>query len=330
MSEIPYVNRLGDELERAAERATRQPARSQRRRRLGLFALAGALLVSGSALATGLLSGDVDIQAAAQVACYDGADPDFSGSVAVVPPAAGEALASPVELCRRALASDRWDRPLVACGKEGSVAVIPGRNGADCRAAGFAPLDPAYARARARLAKLERHILAIEASSDCIPRGELVHRVQRLLDRKGWSGWTAETHRLGEGPCGTVSGLGGDGRRYIAHGLDAIGRRVLVGRSAGRRITELLYSADRSVLAPLFTESGAKCFTLEGFRERVRQVFAGKGLSATVTRIEMARGTSLDDEDGRWTRYKQGCVVLAGGAPGPDADSAVVEVFLRP
>jgi hypothetical protein len=326
MSEIPYVNRLGDEL----ERAIRRPARSPRRRRLGLFALAGALLVSGSALAAGLLSGDVDIQAASQVACYDGADPDFSGSVAVVPPEAGTATASPVELCRRALDPAHRAMPLVACGKEGAVSVIPGRRPSDCTAAGFAPLDPAYARARARLARLERRILAIETSADCIARDELVRRIQRLLDRTGWRGWTAATHRLGGGPCGTVSAIGGDGRRYISHGLDAIGRRVLVARAASRRVTDLLYSAERSLLGPLFAESGAKCFTFDGFRERVQEVFAGKGLSASVRRTSMPRNTGLDDEDGRWTRYKQGCAVLAAGAPGGDADSVVIDVFLRP
>jgi hypothetical protein len=323
MSEIPYVNRLGDEL----ERAIRRPARSPRRRRLGLFALAGALLVSGTALAAGLLSGDVEKQAAAQVECYDGADPDFSGSVAVVPPEAGSATASPVELCRRAL--DRA-MPLVACSREGNVAVIPGRRPSDCAAAGFAPLDPAYARARRRVARLERRILAIETSSDCIPRDELVRRIQRLLDRTGWTGWTAETYRLGNGPCGTVSGLGGDGRRYISHGLDAVGHRVMIARAAPRRVTDLLYSAERSLLAPLFAESGAKCFTFEGFRERVQEVFAAKGLSASVKRTSMPRGTSLGDEDGRWTRYKQGCAVLAGGEPGDDAESVVIDVFLSP
>jgi hypothetical protein len=326
MSEIPYVNRLGDEL----ERAIRRPARSPRRRRLGLLALAGALLVSGSALAAGLLSGDVEMQAAAQIACYDGADPDFSGSVAVVPPEAGSATASPVELCRRALDPAHRGMSLVACGKEGSVSVIPGRRPSDCAAAGFAPLDPAYARARARLARLERRILAIETSSDCIARDELVRRIQRLLDRTGWTGWTAETYRLGDGPCGTVSGLGGDGRRYISHGLDAIGHRVLVARAAPRRVTDLLYSAERSLLAPLFAESGAECFTFGDFRERVQEVFAAKGLSASVRRTTMPRGTSLGDEDGRWTRYKQGCAVLAGGEPGDDPDSVTIEVFFNP
>jgi hypothetical protein len=242
MSEIPFVNQLGDELERAAERAQRRPARPARQRRLGLFAVAGALLVSGTALGAGLLSGDVEKQATAAIACYDGADPDFSGSVAVVPHEAGAAVPDPVALCRRELAlAGQPERALVACGDEGSVAVIPGRSRAACTDAGFGPLDPAYGSARKRAAKLERRILAIETSADCIAPDELVRRVERLLDRSGWTGWTAEVNPgLGAGPCGSVSGIGGDGRRYIAGSLDADGRRVFVGRGASRRITDLL------------------------------------------------------------------------------------------
>jgi hypothetical protein len=49
-----------------------------------------------------------------------------------------------------------------------------------------------------------------------------------------------------------------------------------------------------------------------------------------VTRTNLPRGTALDDEDGRWTRYKQGCAVLAGGQPGPKLYSVEIEVFLKP
>jgi hypothetical protein len=329
MSDIPFVNLLGDELERAAERALDRPVRSRRRRRLGLLAVAGALLASGSALAAGLLTGDAEQQASAAIACYDGADPDFSGSVAVVPPEAGSADVSPVELCRRALGPLHRETALVACGTSDGVVVIPGRDPSDCRAAGLAPLAADFGPARTRVARLERRILAIEASADCIPRDELVRRVQRLLDRSGWTGWTARPHRLGMGPCGSVSGLGGDGRRYITHGLDAAGRRVLVGRAGHRRITDLLYSADRSLLLPLFSETGARCFTIEGLGERARQLFGAQRVRVAVRSAAIPRATALDDSDGRWTRYQAGCAVLGGGEPGDDGDSVTIEVLVQ-
>ena len=77
MSQIPFVNQLGDELERAAERAQPGASAAGRRRRLGLLAVGAALLVSGSAIAGGLFSGEAEHQATASVACYDGADGEF-------------------------------------------------------------------------------------------------------------------------------------------------------------------------------------------------------------------------------------------------------------
>jgi hypothetical protein len=333
MSQIPFVKLLGDELERAAERVRPQPKRPWRRRRLGLLAVGGAVLVSGTALATGLLSGDVERQAIEQIACYDGADPDFSGSVAVMAPEAGTANASPVELCRRELSLNGQPAPpLVACAKEAAVAVIPGRDPAACAAAGFAPLDRGYVPARARAAQLERRILAVETSADCIPPRDMARRVQTLLDRSGWAGWTARVRPgrgAGGGPCGSVSAIGGDGRRYISGLLDADARRVSVVRGAARRVTDLLHSADRSLLVPLFEESGARCFSYAGLVDRIEQVFAAEGIDASVYGTPHPRSSALDDEDGRWTRYQAGCAVLAGGAPGATPDSAVIQVFQK-
>jgi hypothetical protein len=52
-------------------------------------------------------------------------------------------------------------------------------------------------------------------------------------------------------------------------------------------------------------------------------------LAVRVTRSSMPRGTALDDEDGRWSRYQAGCAVLAGGAPADDPDAVVLELFVR-
>jgi hypothetical protein len=323
MSQIPYVNRLGDELERAAERALPRPRRS--RRRLGLLALVGAVLVAGTALASGVLSGDVETQATAPIACYDGAGGNFSRSVAVVPQQTGSADASPVDICRRELALAHGPSgPLVACGSKAGVAVIPGRNSSDCAAAGFGTLDPRFGRARVRAAAMESRILALEASADCIEPRALAHRLRRLLDRSGWDA----TVRLrgGVGDCGTVSQIAGDGRRYISWDLHDGKRRLSVWRVAPRRVTDLLYSADRSLLVPLFRESGATCLSLAELRDRIHARFGARGLDARVRRIPLLG--ALDDDDGRWTRYLQGCAILAGAEP-DGADAVVVDVFLK-
>ncbi len=329
MSTIPVVNQLGDELERAARRSSAR-LRSRRRRRLGMLAVAGALVASGTALATGLISGGVEQQATASIACYDGADPDFSGSVAVVPREAGSAGPSPVQLCRRELAvGGRAVTPLVACAHEAGVAVIPGRRASDCRHAGFTPLDPAYEPARRRAARLERAVLGVEASADCIAPGQLARRVRALLERSGWRGWTVTVDPArGDGPCGSISYFGGDGRRYIE--FDQAERRLEVSRAGSRRVTNLLYSERNSLLLRLFRESGGACFTPDGLRRRIQDVFGAHGLTASVRSHPHPRGSALDDDDGRWTRYQSGCAVLAGGAPGPGRNDVSIEVFVKP
>ena len=49
-----------------------------------------------------------------------------------------------------------------------------------------------------------------------------------------------------------------------------------------------------------------------------------------MRRTTVPRGTTLDDDDGRWTRYKAGCAVLAGGEPRVERDSVAIVIFQRP
>ena len=75
MSEIPFVNRLGDAIDAAvgAPQAARQRAGRRRRRRLGGLALAVlALGLSGATLAR--LASDPEQLAIAPVACYEAGD----------------------------------------------------------------------------------------------------------------------------------------------------------------------------------------------------------------------------------------------------------------
>jgi hypothetical protein len=158
----------------------------------------------------------------------------------------------------------------------------------------------------------------------------MARRVQRLLARSGWAGWTARVRPgPGEERCGTVSVIGGDGRRYISGLLDAERRRVSVVPGEPRRITDLLHSADRSLLAPLFAESGASCFSFDALARRIKDTFGAERVDATAYRTTVPRGTALDDEDGRWTRYQAGCAIAAAGEPGATPDSVAVQVFQR-
>jgi hypothetical protein len=332
MSEIPFVELLGDELESAARRAATAPA-PRRRRRFVVFGLAGALVLSGTAAATGVFSGADEQRAALPVSCYAQADSKVGPVIVDSAPETTEIGAlSAVAVCRRDLA--RAGKPvarLVACAGPANVAVVPGRAAADCTAAGFAGLSAGYARARGRTEQLEHEILRIEASADCIAPAEIARQLQALLDRLGWSGWTTQLHGPADRPCGTVSSLGGGGQRSFGGSLDAAGRHVLISRTASRRLTDLLFSRS-GMMAPLFDASGARCFTVEALRAHVDRVFGAKGVHAALRARSFAfpRGSTLSDVDGRMTRYRQGCAIVSDAEPGSDDRSVVIDAWIKP
>jgi hypothetical protein len=217
MSQIPFVQKLGDTLERAAAARTGAGRRRFRQRLLG-GALAFGLIAVGAAAATGVFSNHEQL-ATTSIYCYDG--PSLSSGATGL--SAGDR--SPVETCRDVLHASG---PLTACAASDHVAVLPGGPGV-CRRAGLALLPDAYGSFRTRVRALEREIEAIEASATCLPPSELAGRVQALLDRSGWSGWRTEVRSdVSDGPCGSVTTPGGDGSRTLDASLNADRRVVYV------------------------------------------------------------------------------------------------------
>jgi RNA polymerase sigma-70 factor, ECF subfamily len=151
VSEIPFVNRLGDAIQ-AAITNPRVAARHRfgPRRRLGLLAVA-ALLLGGGAAAARIL-GTPEELATSSIACQ------LEGSSTGIVWAGDR---SPLEVCAQEYrAAGKPVPPLVACVDGRSVVVLPGRGPEACGRRGLAPLPPEYAPARAKVAKLERDILA--------------------------------------------------------------------------------------------------------------------------------------------------------------------------
>jgi hypothetical protein len=216
MSEIKFVNALGDAIERAAA-ANIAARRGRIRRRIAIGGLGFAIAATGVAAASGVLTGTPEELATTSVACYERAD--LSSNVTVISVADG----TPVETCRRVLGTDA---PLVACAAGPQLVVVPGRS---CEAPGLQPVPAEYSAARAKVVAFHRAVADIERSADCIDLDELARRVQRLLDESGWEGWRTTVRRdLGPEPCGTVTTMGGDGRRSIEGSLDPREKRVLI------------------------------------------------------------------------------------------------------
>ena len=233
MSEIPFVNLLGDAIDEAivAPRPAARPTRRRTGRRYIQVALAALLVAGGTAAVAEVLS-DPDELATAGVACYEGAYP--SGGAAVD----WAGTRSPVEVCARALGID--GRDLVACDTGGSVAVLRRSGPRTCASAGLGRLPIGLQRRPREGCRLERGLLALQTSADCIPPEELARRAQALLGRLGWSGWRTNLRRdVQDGPCGAILQMGGTPRLTLAGALDYPGRELMVTEGLPRSLSTL-------------------------------------------------------------------------------------------
>jgi hypothetical protein len=285
---IPFVQALGDELERAIA------ARRRRlRRRIGLGAVSFAILATGVAAASGVLTGTPEELATTSVGCYEG------GGVSVVSVGDG----TPVEACRERVG---MGGPLVACADGPQVVVVSGRS---CDARGLRPIPAGYEAARAKVVAFQRAVSALEASA-CIPPDEFADRVQRLLDDGGWTGWRTKVRSdLASGPCGTVTAMGGDGRRTIDGMLDSREKVVIVIPEPPRALTDLLYARD-GIAAPTMDATGERCYTVEGAQELARRKLAQAKLPLAFTVGSKPPDTEITGPRGE--RLDDGCAIIVG------------------
>ncbi len=314
MSEIPFVKQLGDAIETAA--ASAPPRRRRSRRRLALYAAAGSLVLGGGAAAAASILFSSEEQATADIECYQGDSVERS---VYQDPAVGR---DPVEVCRETLGyGGRPVPPLVACAGDDTVAVIPGRSAEDCKRAGLAPLGAEYERYRAKVARLQRDVLALETSVDCLPPRAYAARLQRLLDRTGWVGWTAQLRDgRADGPCGTVTGRGGGIDRTVAGAFDGKAKVIHVRSDVSHTLDKLLVST----ALRLFRRTGERCFTTAELTSAVRRAIAPAGAKLRVVVSALPDGGTIVAPRG--TRYEEGCSVLGSVGPEPGEDGLVLRI----
>ena len=294
-----------------------------RRRRMAVLAAAGALLLIGGSAAASLLF-STEEQATADIECYKPAAAG-GGSVAQEP-AVGQ---DPVAFCRRVLGmSGRAVPPLVACAGDGTVAVIPGDTPAACGRAGFDPLGAGYDRYRAKVAQLQSALLELEARVDCLPPTQFAARVQQLLDRTGWAGWTARLRRPDDGfPCGAVTVRGGGIDRTLAGALKGDERVVLVRSSWSHSVDDLLYGT-RGVFLPLSRRSGTRCYTTAELTALVDHAVSPAGLRTRV--VVRHPGANTEIEGPRGSRYEEGCSVITMLQPAKRAGTVRLTISRKP
>jgi hypothetical protein len=303
---IPFVQALGDELERAI--AAR---RGRIRRRIAIGGLGFAIAATGVAAASEIF-GSPEQLATTSVGCYDRAD--MTAGVSVVSVIDG----TPVDECRRVM---RTSRPLVACADSAHVVVLPDTT---CAKAGLRPLPAEYSAARAKVVALRRAIAALEGSADCIDPEELAEHVQQLLDESGWTGWRTKVRSdLASGPCGTVTTMGGDGRRYLEGSLDPREKLVLIIPEPPRELMDLLYAPD-GIAGPTMDATGERCYTVERAQDLSRRRLAEAGRPVTFS--IGSRPPETDIEGPRGDRLDEGCAIIVGIAT-TEGGGILVEIW---
>jgi hypothetical protein len=306
MSEIPFVNQLGD----ALDAAIAQPRRAARlrfsRRRYLTVALAALAVAGGGAAIAGMLDDPVEIGFGA-VGCFDSTEPD--GNVAVI----SDPTKSPVELCAAAVPNAGVEAgDLIACSWQGHgiVVVLRGHRGG-CTARGLTPVPASYALGRRRAVALQAVAVAFERDAGCLAPHEFARRLSARLRRGGWKRWRAVAAG-GDGPCGRVSVLSGSSMvGSIGPAVDGGNRTIEVKGRAPLRL-ELALSQPGSPGVRLFDASGAGCFTVPGLERHVRAALAPLKMPIRfrVTSLQSFVGVT----GSRGDRYAEGCAIFEGAA----------------
>jgi hypothetical protein len=305
MSQIPFVNQLGDALDAAI--ASPAPARRLGRRRYITVALAALAVVGGGAAIADIFHDPVEIGFGA-VGCFEGTKPE--GNVAVI----SDPTKSPVKLCAAAMPETYGAltaRDLIACTwpGHGVVVVVRGDDGS-CAARGLAPVPATYAFGRRRAARLQATVQRFERAHDCLAPAEFSRRLTSELRAAGWRSWRAAASGGGAGPCGRVSVMSGSALLgSIGPAVDAARRTVEVRRAFPLGLERLVYDAG-SPGAALFESSWARCFTVEGLKRHVRERLSAAGVPFVFTVSSLAPNVGIQAPGGE--RYDDGCAVYSG------------------
>ena len=300
MSEIPFVNKLGDAIDAAT--ATPRPVRRRLpRRRFGVLALA-VLLLGATGVTVARIASDGEMLAIGSVGCYENAD--LSGDIAVL----NTDGRSPVAVC-----TDAWSAangpvpPMLAC-VHGGVAVIPARGIKSCADAGLEELPRGYKPAQRKVARLARDVAKLEAAADCIPPRVLASSAQALLARTGWKGWRTVL-RPGGGPCGHILMRGGSPDLTVTSALFPDAAQLTVRGGPPRSLDRQLFG-ERSLAVALMDVSGERCHTLPELRAQARRVLAPTRRPLTFEVGRMPAGQGM--EQPRGGLYAQGCAIAVG------------------
>jgi len=306
MSEIPFVNQLGDAIDRAvaAESARRPLRRPWWRRPQVLIAVAVVAVGCGAVAARTVLNSST--LAMHPVECLSGTT--FKSQIAF-PENNGS---SPVQICASALGVPA--PRLIACagGRYTYVSVFYASGTGQCRRLGLRPLPASYTAAQAKVQELARALTSLQTSRYCVPPATFAATARDTLDRLGFSGWRVEAgstaqeeaHVIGGGDCASLPGSPLSTRPNIMYALDPDHRVLTFDLGPPPTLSRLV----QSLAASIQHATAGRCSSQAGLQAYLRRRLARHHLGAAFAITAAPPGEGYGDV---WYHaYQQGCPVV--------------------
>jgi len=336
MSEIPFVNQLGDAIEAATSAPRTRSAwwRRHRPRRSAtaivvIVTLGGCGVLAGT-LASHLLSANnaTVLASNGQFNCYK------TASLTVNTGYYDLDGCSLIQACTRLRRQAGWPTvALVACG-DGALgaAVIPSSGPGSCKRAGLPPLPARYYSELAKVQVLHKRLEVLQASANCIPPAQMARRAQKVLAQTGWSGWHAVFSNYGgrlNEPCGSVAPEPTDPQIGGAD-LDPLDHTLQVGAQPYPSTLKLLTPSREATLGKSYD---IRCESVAGVRAVMHRYLRGTGrpVDISVTRAPKASVLAKHWVQGaRWNKLlAAGCVIFTGIQADSGGYNVVATVWQR-
>lgn len=349
MSQIPFVNELGDALEAAiARQQHRDGFRFRRSRRMIVFAaLAIVVLGGGGAVAATLLNAGQKL-ADGRVNCYFNTAPSPAlhgrGNVGtgIV---TGE---SAVALCSQAFRSDMHfgnvppgtlppAHGFIACQAGNSTVNVyfsDGRPG-QCERLGDRPLPATYPAATRQLKTLAAKLAQIQQHRGCESPRTMAHQVHQVLTSLGLEDWqvslqptrTPANWNLGPagtgGICGSLAQFSWANTPKASASLFSNHRVIYISLGPPENTATRIYQAS----GRLYQETYTRCYTPTSIRTLVRLAFAPTGLQVRFATASVQKGLRYEPASERL--YQRGCVRFNSAYPSNDNRYADVLLLAR-
>jgi hypothetical protein len=339
MSQIPFLNELGDALDTAIARQGRRaggrgPRFRGRRHTVVFAALAIAVLGGGAAVAATLLNTGQKL-ADGRVNCYYSTAPLRALHGA---PDRGTGIVSgdsPIAICRQAFQSDMHfgnvppgTKPgphvFVACRATSTTVNVYFSDGrpAQCERLKQSPLPLTYAAATRQLKALSARLATIQQHRGCESPRAMAQQVQQALTAVGLDGWRisvppAQTPaRWDVGPAGTGGTCGSLAQASWVNTPKASAplfsndRVISISLGPPESTATRMYHA----IGRLYQETYEHCYTPASVRPLVRRAFAPLGMQVRFATAANQKGTQYERASQRL--YERGCVRFNTAYPG--------------